>query len=163
MTFYSFDAIIIIATLGLIGFAILLALYIAKSLAISKFLSLEGKTFSIGAFIPILNTYLLGKIGDKSNYNISIFGIIISLYLAIVLIFLKNIFDALGNFVKFGENTWFLFPVIILCIIFRCVAYSRIFLKYNKNGLLFSILNFVFGFGIFSPIFLFFIKIDKIE
>ena len=85
------------------------------------------------------------------------------MYLAIVLISLKNILDALGNFVKFGENTWYLFPVIILCVIFRCAAYSRIFLKYNKNGLLFSIINFLFGFGIFSPIFLFFIKIDKIE
>lgn len=163
MTFFSFDAIIIIAVLGLIGFVTLLILYIAKSLSISKLLALEGKTISIGAFIPILNTYLLGKIGDKSNSNISIFGIIISVYLAIVLISLKNILDALGNFVKFGENTWYLFPLIILCVIFRCAAYSRIFLKYNKNGLLFSIINFLFGFGIFSPIFLFFIKIDKIE
>ena len=85
------------------------------------------------------------------------------MYLAIVLISLKNILDALGNFVKFGENIWYLFPVIILCVIFRCVAYSRIFLKYNKNGLLLSILNFVFGFGIFSTIFLFFMKINKVE
>lgn len=163
MVYFTGDAILTLGILIVVGIIIILILYFAKSLSIIKYLSSEGTTFSIGAFIPILNTYLIGKIGDRENKGLSIFGIVLTLSYVILLFNLKYILDALSNFIKFGKNTWFLFPVIILFVVLNCIAYGRIFVKYNKNGIILAILNFLLGFGIFSPIILFFMRINKFE
>lgn len=118
--------------------------YIFESIAIYNFYKKEDGKKSLTCFIPCYNKYLYGLIGDNKTI-----GIILS-----ISSFVKLISFILWFFLNNSPAFWIFILFLVINFILNAVISSKIYKKYSKYDVIFTILSIV-TLGILRPIFLF--------
>jgi len=162
-------AIMFILFLLFIFLILSVGIYLLNSFGLMGILKTNGEKTPALAFVPYYNTYLLGKVGSDNKTGVSKLGISL-LVMQIVTSFASSF---LGFMVSMVENSRYIDEEIIILpalffmlvllgyMVLYYIAYSRIFMKYSKNGVLLTVVNILFGGGILGPIFLFAIRKNK--
>lgn len=157
--------ILIIFMVIIVSLVISIGSYLLKSFAIMGFLKGFGDKTPALAFVPYLNTYYLGRIGSKNPDKVSKLGItFVCLQLAVSIA--SGIFSIFINILKVDDiiaiiPTIFMILITLAYMIVFYIVYSRIFIKYSQNGVLFTILNILIGGGILGVIFMFILRKNK--
>lgn len=158
-------AIMIFLVVIVISLIMSVGIYLLNSFGIMGFLKGLGDSTPALAFVPYLNTYYLGRIGSKEPSKVSALGItLVCLQVAVSLI--CGIGSTFINIIDIEEE-FLIIPVIFMMLLSLAymvvfyIAYSRIFIKYSKNGVLFTVLNILLGGGILGSIFLFVLRNNK--
>lgn len=153
-----------------IVFIVIIGLYLLNSFGLMGILKTNGEKTPALAFVPYYNTYLLGKVGSDNKDSLSKLGIAL-LVMQIAVSFASSF---MGFMISMVENSRYIneeaiiLPVLFFMLVtlgymvLYYVAYSRIFVKYSKNGVLLTVFNILFGGGILGPIFLFAIRNNKL-
>lgn len=132
-----------------IGIFIVIA-YLFESIAIFSFRKNHGYKNNIISFIPCYNKYLYGKIADSKILGSIVSVISLSKLVCFILYFFYS------NSLAF----WLLIVFTIINFILNAVLSSRIYKKYSKQDVLFTILS-IITFGVLRPIFIFAIRNNK--
>lgn len=159
---------IFFAVIVMLILAISIGSYLLMSFGVMGLLKgLNDKTPAL-AFVPYLNTYYLGRIGSKDPSKVSSLGIaLVCLQVAVSFIsFFSGMFSALFGTLEIDSIVAVIFMIIIMLIslaylVVFYITYSRIFMKYSENGVLFTILNILVGGGILGNVFLFILRNNK--
>lgn len=150
-------------------FALVVGLYLLNSFGLMGILKTRGEKTPALAFVPYYGTYLLGKAGSDNKEGTSKLGIAL-LVMQIVVSFASSCIGFCTSMVqnsKYINEEIFIIPVLfstLVCLgymVLYYIAYSRIFIKYSKNGTLLTVFNIIFGGGLLGPIFLFAIRKNK--
>lgn len=173
-----FVSIIFLAIIIMLSLAISVGSYLLMSFGLMGLLKgINDKTPAL-AFVPYLNTYYLGRIGSKDPNKVSSLGIaLVCLQVAVCFVsffsgMLSGMFPQLFDVLSSDSVVVIIFVVITMLIslaylvVFH-ITYSRIFMKYSKNGVLYTVLNILICGGILGNVFLFTLRnnrpIDEIK
>ena len=152
-----------------IAIIISVGLYLLNAFGLMGILKTRGEKTPSLAFVPYYNTYLLGKVGSDNKEGMSKLGIA-TLVMQIVMSLSSSFFGMtayLINNSRYIDEEIIILPALFFGLVslgymvLYYIAYSRIFLKYSKNGVLLTVFNILFGGGILGPIFLFAIRNNK--
>lgn len=164
-------AVVMMIVLFFIFIAIIISvgLYLLNAFGLMGILKTRGEKTPALAFVPYYNVYLLGKVGSDNKNGVSKLGIA----LLVMLIVLSFASSFLGMVVSMAEHSRYideeaiilpaLFAMLVVMgyMVLYYIVYSRIFLKYSKNGVLLTVFNIIFCGGMLAPIFLFAIRNNK--
>lgn len=149
-------------------FTIGIGSYLLNSFGLMGLLKTVGEKSPVLAFVPYLNSYYLGRVGSKDPNSFSKLGITF-----VIMQIVMGIFSfILGFIISFVEERLLseeimIIPAILIMLVtiaymvIYYIIYSRIFLKYSKNGIIFTLVNIFIGGGILAPILLFAIRNNK--
>ena len=148
--------------------AIGIGMYLLNSFGLMGLLKTVGEKSPGLAFVPYLNSYYLGRVGSKDPNKFSKLGITLVIMQIVMPIF-AFVLGFTTPFIEEGmlPEEIIIIPVLLTVLVALAymviyyVAYSRIFLKFSKNGLVFTLVNIFVGGCSLAPIFLFVIRNNK--
>ena len=152
-----------------LGVVISVGLYLLNAFGLMGILKTRGEKTPALAFVPYYNVYLLGKAGSNNKEGMSKLGIA-TLVMQIVMSLSSSFFGMMMSLVqnsRYMHDEILILPALFFILtmmgymVLYYIVYSRIFLKYSKNGVLLTVFNILFGGGILGPIFLFAIRNNK--
>ena len=152
-----------------IAFAVVIGLYLLNSFGLMGILKTRGEKTPALAFVPYYSTYLLGKVGSDNKEGVSKIGITL-LVMQIAVSFASSFIGFAASMTQRAGHVneeLLILPMLfctLVCLgymVIYYIAYSRIFMKYSKNGTLLTVFNILFGGGLLGPIFLFAIRKNK--
>lgn len=156
-------------TVIFIGVVLSLTFYILSCMGLMKIADKNGIRYSYLAWIPIINLFLLGKIGFKSTVTAIIFFILSFTYFGL---FFASAFSTVGansETLFFSKNYYvvvtkgnsilspMLFILLIIFIVMYLIALYRIYRKMSTKSVMMFIFS-ILSSGLLIPIFLFAIR-----